>query len=50
MADASTNTNQEILNNILNKSIMENQVNPYIDKQQQKNEELEKMRQELGLA
>ena len=50
MADASTNTNQQILDNILNESIMKNQVQPFIDKQQQKNEELEKMRQELGLA
>ena len=44
MADASTNTNQQILDNILNESIMKNQVQPFIDKQQQKNEELEKMR------
>ncbi len=50
MADASTNTNQQILDNILNESIMKNQVQPFIDNQQKKNEELDKMRQELGLA
>ena len=50
MADASTNTNQQILDTILNESIMKNQVQPYIDKQQKNNEEIEKMRQELGLA
>ena len=50
MADASTNTNQQILDTILNENIMKNQVQPYIDNQQKKNEELEKMRQELGLA
>jgi len=50
MADASTNTNQQILDNILNESLMKNQVQPFIDNQQKKNEELDKMRQELGLA
>ncbi len=50
MADASTNTNQQILDNILNESIMKNKVQPFIDNQQKKNEELDKMRQELGLA
>jgi len=50
MADASTNTNQQILDTILNESIMKNQVQPFIDNQQKKNEELDKMRQELGLA
>jgi hypothetical protein len=29
---------------------MKNQVQPFIDNQQKKNEELDKMRQELGLA
>jgi hypothetical protein len=50
MADASTNTNQQILDTILNESLMKNQVQPYIDNQQKKNEELEKMKSELGLA
>ena len=36
MADASTNTNQQILDNILNESLMKNQVQPFIDNQQKK--------------
>jgi len=43
MADASTNTNQQLLENIINKDMYEKNLEPAIDKQKQKQNILEQM-------
>ena len=47
--DSSTNTNQELLESIINKDMYEKNLKPAIENQNQKNQRLEELQKELGI-
>ena len=49
VADASKNTNQQMLENIINKDMYEKNLQPAIENQNQKNQRLEELQKELGI-
>ena len=49
VADASKNNNLQTLENIINKDMFEKNLQPAINNQNQKNQELEKLQKELGI-